>query len=230
MYLSRLILNLRSRQVRSEMADLYEMHRTISRAYPEGTFRISRQEDSSSGVLFRIDTNPHTGIPILLVQSRQKPDWSFLQIPEKNYLLAAEDLPLEIENPSVKELDLKFFNGQVLVFRLRANPTVKKDREGMKQGRRVGLVREEDQIRWLERKIYLAGGTLLTAQASHEAQAKGKLFSEKQDEKRLCFLAVQFDGSLQVKNPDLFLKTVQAGVGSGKGLGFGLLSLAPKKR
>jgi len=38
---------------------------------------------------------------------------------------------------------------------------------------------------------------------------------------------VQFDGVLQVINADDFVKTIARGIGSGKGFGFGLLSLAP---
>jgi CRISPR system Cascade subunit CasE len=42
----------------------------------------------------------------------------------------------------------------------------------------------------------------------------------------LNLLSVQFDGLLQVLDPDALWHTVQAGVGSAKGFGFGLLSLA----
>jgi hypothetical protein len=40
------------------------------------------------------------------------------------------------------------------------------------------------------------------------------------------FLSVQFDGVLEVKNPESLLSTIFNGFGSAKGLGFGLLSLA----
>lgn len=229
MYLSRLILNPRSRQVRRELADPYEMHRTIWQAFPQGVFKIDRQKKASTGVLFRVDLHPRTAVPTLLVQSRQKPDWSFLLSSEKNYLLPPEALPLDVENPATKMMKVSFRPGQVLSFRLRANPTVKKDREGEKQGRRVGLFREEDQLKWLERKIKLAGGALLSARTSNEENTKGMLFVEKEDKKRMRFLSVQFDGVLQVKDPAALEKALQAGIGSGKGLGFGLLSLAPAR-
>ena len=41
------------------------------------------------------------------------------------------------------------------------------------------------------------------------------------------FLAVQFDGVLQVTDPDKLVAAVETGIGSAKGFGFGLLSLAP---
>lgn len=232
MYLSRLILNPRSRQVQRELADPYEMHRTLSRAFLGGVFGVNRQESGATGVLFRVDVHPHTGIPALLVQSHEKPDWSFLLATKKDYLLrvSADNLPLEVENPAVKPVNIALKAGQVLAFRLRANPTVKKDwpdQPKKKQGRRVGLIREEDQLAWLQRKIEAAGGALVSAHVAGEASLRGKLFLEKDDERRMRFVSVQFDGILQVKDPDLLVNTVGAGIGSGKGLGFGLLSLAP---
>lgn len=222
MYLSRLILNPRSRQVRSELADVYEMHRTVCAAFPSEIFK----KNEPSKVLFRVDVHPRSDIPTLLVQSQVEPDWSFLLKTDKNYLLSGDDLPLDVENPAVKWVELALKPGQMLSFRLRANPTVKKDREGQEQGRRVGLVSQDDQLAWLQRKINAAGGMLLSANVSNDGHARGKLFRD--DEKhKLSFIAMQFDGVLQVKDPDLLVKTIGTGLGSGKGLGFGLLSLAP---
>lgn len=221
-YLSRLFLNPHSRQVRSELANPYEMHRTIMHAF-------AGRAEKEARVLFRLEIHPKTGIPILLVQSPLEPDWTFLLVPEKNYLLPLVDFsPGVSENPAVKTFEPGLRPGQNLMFRLRANPTIKKDREGKKQGRRVGLYREDDQLKWLERKLEAAGASLVSARTSNETKLSGerKHESERQD---LSFLSVQFDGILQVKDPDQLLDTLQAGIGSGKGLGFGLLSLAPSQ-
>jgi CRISPR system Cascade subunit CasE len=226
MYLSRLILNPRSRQVQHELADPYELHRTVSRAFPDGVFKAERTEDNATNILFRVDLHPRTRIPTLLVQSRQQPIWDFLSTEKKDYLLGQNDLPLDVENPAVKEMNLQLLEGQTLAFRLRANPTVKKDREGKKQGRRVGLIREEDQQKWLERKLESAGAALVSVNIVNEQFTRGKLFIEKEKEKRMNFLSVQFDGILQVKEPDELASTIFTGFGSAKGLGFGLLSLA----
>jgi len=226
MYLSRLILNPRSRQVQHELADPYELHRTVSRAFPDGIFKAERTEDNATNILFRVDLHPRTRIPTLLVQSRQQPIWDFLSAEKKDYLLGENDLPLDVENPAVKEMNLQLHEGQTLAFRLRANPTVKKDREGKKQGRRVGLIREEDQQKWLERKLESAGAALVSVNIVNEQFTRGKLFIEKEKEKRMNFLSVQFDGILQVKKPDELASTIFTGFGSAKGLGFGLLSLA----
>lgn len=223
MYLSRLLLNPRSRQVQRELADPYEMHRTVCRAFPGANFK----DNEPTGILFRVDLCPKTRLPTLLVQSRTQPDWSFLLTDRKDYLLGEASLPLGVENPAWKEMTLQLRAGQALAFRLRANPTVKKDREGEKQGRRVGLVREEDQRKWLERKIESAGAALVSVNIANDQLVRGKLFIEKEDEKRMRFLSVQFDGLLTVHEPEKLLAALQSGFGSGKGLGFGLLSLAP---
>lgn len=222
MYLSRLILSPRSRQVRNELADPYEMHRTVCKALPDANYK----DNESSGILFRVDLHPRTRAPALLVQSRQKPDWSFLSTERRDYLLGENELPLDVENPAIRELNLQLREGQTLAFRLRANPTVKKDREGRKQGRRVGLLHEEDQHKWLARKLESAGAALVSVNIINEQFTRGKLFSEKEKEKRLNLLSVQFDGILQVKDKDKLVNNIFTGFGSAKGLGFGLLSLA----
>ncbi|MEW6093462.1 MAG: type I-E CRISPR-associated protein Cas6/Cse3/CasE [Chloroflexota bacterium] len=221
MYLSRLILNPRSRQVQHELADPYEMHRTVCRAFPNANFK----ENEPSGILFRVDLHPRTGVPTLLVQSQQQPDWLFLHADRKNYLLDEAALPLGVENPAWKEIDLQFRRGQALAFRLRANPT-KRLKENAK---RIGFFREEDQLAWLKRKVEAAGGTLLSAHVTGKVNLRGKLFIEKDDARRMRFVSAQFEGILQVENPDLLVKNVAAGIGSGKGLGFGLLSIAPAR-
>jgi CRISPR system Cascade subunit CasE len=228
MYLSRLILNPRSRQVQRELADPYEMHRTICRAFPDANFK----ENEPSGILFRLDLHPKKSVPTLLVQSHFQPDWSFLLADRKDYLLGEAFLPLDVENPAWKEISLQLREGQALAFRLRANPTFKKTMEkdgGEKHKMRLGIFKEEDQHDWLKRKLEVAGAALVYVNISNSQLTRGKLFIEKEDEKRMRFLAVQFEGLLKVKDPNRLLESVRSGIGSGKGLGFGLLSLAPAR-
>jgi CRISPR system Cascade subunit CasE len=218
MYLSRLILNPRSRQVRNELADPYEMHRTICTALSDANYTYNEP----SGTLFRVDLHPHTRIPNLLVQSRSKPDWSFLYTGKNDYLLGENELPLDVENPAVKELNLQLHDGQVLAFRLRANPT----RRLKENARRIGLIKEADQYAWIQRKFETAGAALVSVNILNEQFRHGKLFKEKDKTSRLNFLSVQFDGILQVKDKDKLASNIYGGFGSAKGLGFGLLSLA----
>ena len=132
--------------------------------------------------------------------------------------------------PSVKRVELAFRAGQVLRFRLRANPTVKQKRDGRKQGRRVAIAREEKQLAWLSRKAE-AGGFRIHSTDVRVAELGREFGLTKEDpraDKRhhVELHVVQFDGFLQVADPACFADTLRAGIGSAKGFGCGLLSLA----
>jgi CRISPR system Cascade subunit CasE len=203
MYLSKILLTPRSRQVRSELAEPYEMHRTLLRAFPD------KNAGGPGRVLFRVDLTRETGMPALLVQSERLPDWSRLPVGEK-YLL-------ELFPP--KEFRPNFQEGQRLMFRLRANPTIKRD------GKRLGLLHEDEQETWLRRKSEEAGFAIQSLWMAPEGLIRGaKTCGE--DRLTLSHFAVRFDGSLRVIQPDRLATAMQAGIGSGKAFGFGLLSLA----
>ena len=207
MYLSRLVLNPRSRQVQRENVNVYQLHRTVMRAFPE-------ELPAEERVLFRLETAPRTGVPTLLVQSISQPDWEWLaELPQQGYLLPLADEP----NPWVKPFEPAFTAGQRLVFRLRANPTVKR------VGKRHGLYREDQQLDWLQRQARQGGFTVEAARTQDRGYVEG--YTRQQHKLRL--LTVQFDGVLRVDNPDQFQQTLRAGIGPGKGLGLGMLSVAP---
>jgi CRISPR system Cascade subunit CasE len=117
-----------------------------------------------------------------------------------------------------------------LAFRLRANPTFKKTtvkENGEKHKSRLGVFKEEDQRKWLKSKFESAGAALVSVNITNDQFVRGKLFTERESkEKQMRFLSVQFDGVLQVKEPEQLVNTIYSGFGSAKGLGFGLLSLA----
>lgn len=232
MFLSKLVLNPRDRQARRDLGSPYEMHRTILSAGFDGV-----PKSDLGRVLFRIDADP-TGRtpPVVLVQSSREPRWDNLPV---GYVLA---------EPVSKPFDLHFRAGQRLRFRLRANPTKrvasKNERlGGVMAGKRVGLATETEQIRWLLRKG-TAGGFRIPGewvQAKHpqteepfelpnfrvDAIPEGRARNDKAGHRDGSFVAIRFDGVLEVTNVDRFRETVFTGVGSAKGFGFGLLSVAP---
>jgi len=214
MYLSKLTLNPYSRQVQRELSDPYQLHRTIMRGFP-----VVLPEDER--VLYRLEVAVHNNELVLLVQSLHQPDWTSLRDADRGqYLLEAPQPP--------KVFKLNLVAGSALRFRLRANPTVKKQREDHNNGNRVPLMREDEQIQWLNRKGELHGFQVMQCQVSGKDSVHGW---KKDDDKthRLEFYAVQFDGVLQVTDPVRLVAAVEAGIGSGKGFGFGLLSLAPAR-
>ena len=220
MYLSRLILNPRSRQVQSELARPYEMHRTLLKAFPDGKVETERTAEDAVGLLFRVDEDARSGNLHLLAQSQQPPQWARLS--GTDYLL-----PNTADNPATREVTLQFQVGQLLAFRLRANPTRRLSAGKGNKGKRVGIYDEEAQLAWLTRKGEQHGFRLLQAQVSRDGKIKNAEAIHGQDGVHdLELFSVQFDGMLQVTDPVLLIRAVDAGIGSGKAFGFGLLSLA----
>ncbi len=212
MYLSRLILNPRNRRVQREVAHPYQMHRSLMRAFPD------ELKKGDERVLFRLEPG-RNGALTLLVQSWTLPDWSFLAEPgARDYLL-----PVGEPNPAVKSFDLDLAPGQVLAFRLRANPTAKRAFDDKK--RRVGIYDEEEQFAWLKRKGELGGFRIVSASTGGQEDV-GDTLKRDQETHKVKLAAVQFDGLLQVTDVERLRQAVRQGVGSGKGFGFGLLSLA----
>ena len=230
MFLSRLELNLRDALVRRDLASPYEMHKTLLSRGFDGF-----QKTQMGRVLFRVDTDRRSGLPALLVQSGFQPDWT--KLPDR-YLTRQADF---------KTFDPQFHVGQKLRFRLRANPTkrvaAKNERlGGVMLGKRVGLTTETEQIRWLLHKA--AGSFSLPGSwvpAKHpetdepillpnfrvDVVPEGRERNGKEGHSRGAFLAVRFEGVLNVTDPAAFRTILETGVGSAKGFGFGLLSVAP---
>ncbi len=254
LYLSRLLLNPRSRQVMSELAHPYEMHRTLMRAFPKATDETRAKARDEFGVLFRADVDDRRRLVKVYVQSRIEPDWSFLDGLD-DYLCADADEPVSVPRDLMQAFR-KIRNGQLLSFRLRANPTkrnARKDVPGEKpdllKGKRVELQREDEQIAWLISKGQggregVPGGFELLMKKGEDEEGKegpvwcvdvrpeGKLNGRKRDDAHghaMTHLAVVFDGLLRVTDTNAFLETLVHGIGSGKAYGFGLLSVAPAR-
>ena len=246
LYLSRLLLNPHSRQVMAEMAHPYEMHRTLMRAFPEATDHTKRKARDEFGVLFRAELDDLRGMVKLYVQSRIEPNGSFLNGLD-DYLCADTEIP-GYEHKDIMPACRKIRSGQVLSFRLRANPTIRiaKQDDPMK-GKRVAVAREDQQIDWLIRKGQAAGegapgGFELLMEKVEDVsgevplvrcvrvRSEGKKTGRKRDaaaRQATTHMSVLFDGLLRVTDTNGFLETLVRGIGAGKAFGFGLLSVAP---
>jgi CRISPR system Cascade subunit CasE len=248
LYFSRLLLNLQSRQVMSEIAHPYEMHRTLLRAFPLVADHSNSNARDELGVLFRAEPDEERRIAKLYVQSLIEPDWSFLdRLP--NYLIKDADVP-GYEYKDIMPVYRSIRNGQILSFRLRANPTKRVGkRDDPMKGKRVELAREEDQINWLIRKGRVTGkgdtgGFDIITKRIRNAKGEerlvpcvsvvceGKQIGRKRNlavSQSITHYAVVFDGLLRVTDNMAFLETIIRGIGAGKAFGFGLLTVAPVK-
>jgi CRISPR system Cascade subunit CasE len=198
LYLSRLPLNPRNRDVRAVLADAYATHNLVMQAWgahePRALYRV---EDSDLLQAF---------IP-LLVQSHTAPVWDHVPAAMLAGLPAIRRIaPL----PRLR-------NGATLAFRLRANTAITRD------GKRYGLVREDEQLEWLQRKGERHGFEVLSAIVRNLGLVTGKHPDSGRTAK---FTGAQFNGYLRVTNADSLQQALAFGVGHGKGFGFGLLSLA----
>lgn len=207
MILSKLLLNPRSRQVQVELSNPYEMHRTLMSGFPDGI----KQRDR---VLYRLEVRQQTPHLTVLVQSQLQPDWQHLAV--SGYLLQpAESKPFQ----------LRVEPGQVFAFRLVANPTRKLKDADNENGKRVGIYTAEEQEAWLKRKASQHGFSLRALQIKPGDRLEGKLVNGKRNH-TLKLVMVQFDGLLEVTDVPEFEAAITAGIGSAKGFGCGLLSIA----
>lgn len=207
MYLSQILLDPFSRRVQGRHRTAYQTHRSILKALPDplppGERVLFRREDVQADP-------PDPPLIRLLVQSQTEPDWRSFAADHGDGLL---------EEPKVRPYNPVIRAGQWLSFRLLANPTVKRDQS------RQGLLHEADQIKWLIRKGEDGGFAL--DPASLRVTRWGFLRDKASEGKALTLLMVQFDGLLSVTDGEKFAETLHVGVGSGKGMGCGLLSVAP---
>lgn len=222
MLLHRIHLDPRCREARRDLSDPYQLHSTLCRAFsapdekcPENTFlwRLEPEMDSA-------------GCPHILVQSRMMPDWNAIGV--EGWLADADasvDLMERLKLDHVKV-------GQRFRFRLRANPCVTRN------GKRQGLLRLEEQEQWLIRKGTLHGFDLprsvpfdlsdsspvrCDVHVSHEQMLSGKQHSGN----AIRIFSVLFNGVLTVADPGAFCKALGSGIGNGKAMGLGLLSVVP---
>ncbi len=220
MVLHRIFLNPQCKEVRRDLADPYQLHSTLCRAFNPPNRTISEGE-----VLWRQEQEAkQTEKPCILVQSSLLPDWSAIGV--KGWMDRADpgiNLQERLRFDSLK-------TGQRFRFRLRANPCVTRNRK------RMGLFHVNDQEAWIIRKAALHGFSLIsqTHADSNAGSAPAVQISQGQllrghqhSGNPVCVYAVLFEGFLSVTDPALFLLAIRKGVGHGKMMGLGLLSVVP---
>ena len=222
MFLNRIHLDPRCRDARRDLADPYQLHSTLCRAFIMPSVKCAESE-----FLWRLEPErDSTGCPTILVQSRTIPDWAGIAV--KGWL-AKVDSPIDLKD----RLRLDSLEaGQRFRFRLRANPCVTRN------GKRLGLLLLEEQEAWVDRKGMHHGFALpqfasfdlsgsspkrVDVRISQEQMLRGN----QRTGNDLRIFSVLYDGNLTVTEPDKFTDTLQTGIGHGKVMGLGLLSVVP---
>ncbi|MDA8431296.1 MAG: type I-E CRISPR-associated protein Cas6/Cse3/CasE [Geobacteraceae bacterium] len=222
MYLHRIHIDPRCREARRDLSDPYQLHSTLCRAFsapdskcPEGEF-LWRHEPETD-----LD-----GCPCILVQSRTMPDWTGIGV--KGWLATADPA---IDLKGRLKLD-SLTAGKRFRYRLRANPCVSRN------GKRQGLMQLQEQEAWVKRKGEMHGFSLpqqasfdfsessqerVDVRVSQELMLGGKQHSGN----GIRIFSVLYDGMLTVTEPDKFSDALKTGIGHGKVMGLGLLSVVP---
>lgn len=215
MLLSKLVLDPQSHLARRDLANPYQMHASLCRAFAAPDERPPR-------FLWRLEAARNTRFPHVLVQSAAAPNWEGFGA----YFCAP---------PEVGRLPLGHLQeGQPLRFRLRANPTVTRyDPEAIRQrqdgtvnqgkGKRHGLTTVEEQLSWLARQGERGGFTVLGTMVASSERVR---MTKHKGGPPITVQAVLFEGHLRIADLEAFKATLQGGVGPAKALGFGLLSVA----
>lgn len=209
MYLSKLVLNNKSRRVAQELRSPYEMHRTLAKAF---TFNEGSAE---AKVLFRVEPGDNI-YTVVLVQSHQEPDWNKITVTD-DYFYSDNGSSVQ-----VKQFEPVFKNQQKLNFRLRANPT----RREAKSRKRRAISGEQNLIEWFNRKASQSGFAVIALEIRNEDITKTKI-KDGSNQHLGQFKSVLFQGVLNVEDETVFAAAISNGIGSGKGIGFGLLSVGP---
>lgn len=232
MFLHRIHLDPRCKEARRDLSDPYQLHSTLCRAFSPPDKKCPESE-----FLWRLEPEiDPAGCPRILVQSKSMPDWTGVDV--QGWLENADsaiDLKARLKLDSLKA-------GLRFRFRLRANPCVTRD------GKRQGLMRTDEQEAWLERKGKQHGFSLpqlasfdfseapqarIDVRISQEQMLRGK----RHNGVEIHIFSVLYDGVLAVTDPDSFRITLVGGVknnvnktmgiGNGRSMGLGLLSVAP---
>jgi CRISPR system Cascade subunit CasE len=201
MHLTRLRLDLRNKNVRRDLANPYDMHRTVTRAF------VRDERETPPRFLWRIEPSNEWDAPTVLVQSTHAADWTKLDAMPGYLKQPAESKTFQLE--SLLQLDARYH------FRLYANPTV------TRVGKRYGLAAKQAQLVWLARQGKRHGFELEAAFVAASDVVKGR----RQDDKPIHLQRVYYEGLLRVVDTGSLAKALQNGIGPGKAFGCGLLSL-----
>ncbi len=222
MYLQRIQIDPRCREARRDLADPYQLHSTLCRAFSNPEKKCSDGE-----FLWRLEqNNDYFSCPRIIVQSRGVPDWTKIGV--KGWLAKADpaiDLKKRLQLDSLK-------SGQRFRFRLQANPSITRN------GKRFGLLRTIEQEAWVKRKGVQHGFIMpqcspFDFSESQQERVDGRITQARMLSGRqhsgntVRLFSVLYDGTLIINEPDKFRQALQTGIGHGKVLGLGLLSVVP---
>jgi len=211
--LTRITLNLRSRTVRTDLADALFLHKTLMRLVPD---HLGDQPRRAAGLLFRLEEATD---PVLLVQTADHPDLDALPARYGS-----------VEQRDLTPMHHALAPGLTVHYRITAAPVVRPARTtphpvtGDRRGRPKPLF-GADALAWWHRQAAQTGLDLHTATATPRTFHRNLRANPDKPDLRLAL--TRFDGTATVTDPAALRTALTAGIGRGKPYGAGLLTLAP---
>lgn len=214
MYLSRVQIDVADRRKTKDLTQLSAFHNWVEQSFPDEINNGKRLRH-----LWRIDQL--NGKKYLLLLSEN--------IPNEQQLLryGVHDTVI---TKSYDRLLNSIKNGQLLQFRLTANPTHTVLKPGAKQGRVVPHITVNYQRKWLIERSKKLGFELETPanKSTFDIISRDWPLLSYKSGRRLRLSRVTFEGILRVEDTDQFKQTLINGIGREKAFGMGLMTVIPR--
>ena len=221
MYFSRVEVDSKNRQKLSNLSHVGAYHNWV-----ESAFTSERKEEVDghrNRHLWRLEEL--NGKQYLLIVSANRPNLDVLE----SYGIAGSAVTKNYDS----FLD-NLYDGESLLFKLVANPTLKKAIPGKKQGRIIP-VKPSELNTWLLNKqdqfgFEIEKDTFQNYQVQVTHKGKKLLYHKKDNNRKQVLLSeVTYEGILKITNIKKFKDALISGIGREKAYGFGLLTVAPIK-
>lgn len=215
-YLSRVQVDINNRYKTKDLTHLGAFHNWVEQSFPDEIATGQRHRH-----LWRLDVL--SGKEYLLVLSESKPDLDLLErygVPETATTKSYDNFLAQIQD------------GQVMRFRLTANPTHTVTRPGEKQGRVMPHITVNQQRQWLMDRAEKLGFQLLDqktpATLSFDIVNRDWPTLHRKAGRGVRLSRVTFEGVLRVNDAQTFHQTLVTGIGREKAFGMGLITVIPE--
>lgn len=209
MFLTQMQLDLNNRKTLIALASPAKIHGEV-----ESAFTGSRKRN-----LWRVDSRE--GKKFLLILSEEKPDLTHAaaQLAPHGEIWQTKDYNVLLE---------KIEDGSRWRFRLCANPTYSIVEKNGERGRVCAHSTSEHQLKWLLSRSE-KHGFLLKPDEFNVTNVKWYRFKKGISRNMVTFLAVTYEGILEVRDSELFRNALCCGIGRGKAYGAGLMTIVREK-
>ena len=216
MYLTHMALNPGRRSTRELLATPQRVHAAVLTAFVPGTAGLGR-------ILWRVDNPERHRLDLYIVS------------PVEPSLEAMADQAGWPSQPIWRTADYRRFldrleDGQSGQFRLRANPIKSVRPEGGGRGDRVPLTRVDDQAAWLTSRGHALGFDVVDGEHGPNlrvVERRTERFRRGGAAGRaVSWGTAAFEGVLKVSDAARLREVLPAGIGTAKGYGCGLMTLA----